>query len=201
MDRKMAAENASSQENGDSLYIKNMVCNRCIIVVRQELEKLGISPVAVGLGEVHLREKQNSEQLEKIRAALSAVGFELIDNKKSKLIEVIKRIIIDVVHHQIKLKTNLSDYLAQEIGKDYSYLSNLFSDVEGTTIEQYFIHQKIERVKELLVYDELTLSEIAHEMRYSSVAHLSNQFKKVTGLTPSHFKKVKDNKRTPIDQL
>jgi len=192
---------ASSQENGESLYIKNMVCNRCIIVVRQELEKLGISPVAVSLGEVHLKEKQDSGQLEKIRGSLSAVGFELIDNKKSKLIEEIKSVIIDVVHHQIKLKTNLSDYLAQEIGKDYSYLSNLFSDVEGTTIEQYFIHQKIERVKELLVYDELTLSEIAHEMRYSSVAHLSNQFKKVTGLTPSHFKKVKDNKRTPIDQL
>ena len=197
----MAAENTSSQENGESLYVKNMVCNRCIIVVRQELEKLGISPIAVALGEVHLKEKQDSGQLEKIRASLSAVGFELIDNKKSKLIEEIKSVIIDVVHHQIKLKTNLSDYLAREIGKDYSYLSNLFSDVEGTTIEQYFIHQKIERVKELLVYDELTLSEIANEMRYSSVAHLSNQFKKVTGLTPSHFKKIKDNKRTPIDQL
>jgi len=201
MDRKIMTENSSSKENIERLYIKNMVCSRCIIVVQQELEKLGITPLAIDLGEVRLKEKPAPGQLEKIRTSLSAVGFELIDDKKSRLIEQIKSVLIDVVHHQKKLKTNLSDYLAEQIGKDYSFQSNLFSEVEGTTIEQYFIHQKIERVKELLVYDELTLGEIAYEMRYSSIAHLSNQFKKVTGLTPSHFKKIKENKRTPIDQI
>jgi len=194
-------ENSPANTNAETLHIKNMVCNRCVMVVQQELEKLGIIPLAVTLGEVRLAERPSLEMVEHLRSSLSAVGFELIDDKKSRLIEQVIGLIIDLVHHQKKLKTNLSDYLAMEIGKDYSYISNLFSEVAGTTIEQYVIHQKIERVKELLVYDELTLSEIAHEMYYSSVAHLSNQFKKITGLTPSHFKKIKDNKRTPIDQL
>jgi YesN/AraC family two-component response regulator len=201
MDRKEVTENSSATGNAEKLHIKNMVCNRCIIVVQQELEKLGIHPVSVVLGEVRLMDSPTPEQLQSIRTALSSVGFELIDDKKSQLIEQVKGLIIDVVHHQKKLKSNLSDYLAMQIGKDYSYISNLFSEVEGTTIEQYVIHQKIEKVKELLVYDELTLSEIAHQMYYSSVAHLSNQFKKITGLTPSHFKRIKDNKRTPIDQV
>lgn len=194
-------ESVSTNENSEHIHIKNMVCNRCIMVVQQELEKLDIHPLSVKLGEVRLAQKPTPEQLQQIRASLSAVGFELIDDKKSQLIEHVKGLIIDVVHNQKKLKSNLSDYLAMEIGKDYSYISNLFSEVEGTTIEQYVIHQKIEKVKELLVYDEMTLSEIAHKMYYSSVAHLSNQFKKITGLTPSHFRKIKDNKRTPIDQV
>ncbi len=201
MDRKVTTENSSTKSQADILHIKNMVCNRCVMVVQQELEKLGIFPLVVTLGEVRLAEKPSAERLDIIRSSLSAVGFELIDDRKSMLIEQVKGLIIDVVHRHKKLKTNLSDYLAMEIGKDYSHISNLFSDVEGTTIEQYVIHQKIEKVKELLVYDELTLSQIAYEMHYSSVAHLSNQFKKITGLTPSHFKKIKDNKRTPIDQV
>jgi AraC-like DNA-binding protein len=200
MDRKIIESTAAPDEVG-KLYIKNMVCHRCIIVVQQELDKLGIKPASVRLGEVDLVENPTPELLANIRTALSAVGFELIDDRKSRLIERIKSTIIDVVHHQKKLKTNLSDYLAEEIGKDYSHLSSLFSEVEGTTIEQYAIHQRIERVKELLVYNELTLSQIAYEMGYSSVAHLSNQFKKVTGLTPSHFKKIRDNKRIPIDRV
>ena len=201
MDWKGITENPAVNEGADKLHIKNMVCNRCIIVVRQELEKLGFDPVSITLGEVRLKENPTPEQLQSVRNALLAVGFELIDDKKSQLIEQVKGLIIDVVHHQKKLKSNLSDYLAMQIGKDYSYISNLFSEVEGTTIEQYVIHQRIEKVKELLVYDELTLSEIAHQMYYSSVAHLSNQFKKITGLTPSHFRKIKENKRTPIDQV
>ena len=178
-----------------------MVCHRCVIVVQQELEKLGIKPIAIRLGEVDLSGSPTQVQLDQIRHALAAVGFELIDDRKSKLIEQIKNLIIDVVRNEKKLKTNLSDYLGEQIGKDYSHLSNLFSEVEGTTIEQYSIHQRIERVKELLVYDELTLSQIAYEMGYSSVAHLSNQFKKVTGLTPSHFKKIGKNRRVPLDEV
>ena len=201
MDRKTITENAVTRETAESIHIKNMVCNRCIMVVQQELEKLGVRPMSVTLGEARFTERPTPEQLLGIRDALSAVGFELIDDKKSQLIEQVKGLILDVVHHQKKLKSNLSDFLAMQIGKDYSYISNLFSEVEGTTIEQYVIHQKIEKVKELLVYDELTLSEIAHQMHYSSVAHLSNQFKKITGLTPSYFRKIKDNKRLPIDQV
>jgi AraC-like DNA-binding protein len=130
------------------------------------------------------------------------LGFELIDDKKSRIIEKIKNTIIQLVHHQDSgLKNNLSEVLSSELHHDYNYLSNLFSEIEGTTIEKYFIAQKIERVKELLVYDQLSLSEIAFQLNYSSVAYLSNQFKKVTGLTPSHFKQIKENKRKPLDQL
>ena len=178
-----------------------MVCSRCIMIVQQELDKLNVKPLSIELGEVHLAGKLSPSLIENIRASLSSVGFELIDDKRSKLIEQIKSVIIDVVHHRKKIKTNLSDHLAEQIAKDYSFLSNLFSEVEGTTIEQYYIHQKTERVKELLIYGELTISEIAYQMGYSSIAHLSNQFKKVTGLTPSHFKKIRDNRRTPIDQV
>ncbi len=187
--------------NTSKLYIRNMVCDRCTLVVGQELEKLGLVPLAISLGEVVLREDPSPSMREVIRGALARAGFQLIDDKKSRMIEQIRNAIIDVVQHQKKLVTNLSDYLAGQIGKDYAYLSTLFSEVEGTTIEQYYIHQKIEKVKELLVYDELNLSEIAHQLGYSSVAHLSNQFKKVTGLTPSHFKKIGENKRIPIDKI
>lgn len=178
-----------------------MVCDRCTLVVSQELEKLGVAPLSVSLGEVVFKEEITLSIREEIREALARVGFGLIDDKKSRIIEQIRSAIIDVVQHQRKLRSNLSDYLADHIGKDYAYLSSLFSEVEGTTIEQYYIHQKIEKVKELLVYDELNLSEIAHQLGYSSVAHLSNQFKKVTGLTPSHFKKIGDIKRIPIDRV
>ncbi len=184
------------------LYIKNMVCNRCILVVKNELEKLHLTPKNIGLGEVSLAEDLSPDQINTIQSALLPLGFELIDDKKSKIIEKIKNTIIQLVHHQEEdMKLNLSEVLKQELNHDYNYLSNLFSDVEGTTIEKYYIAQKIEKVKELLVYDELTLSEIAHQLNYSSVAYLSNQFKKVTGLTPSHFKQIKEQKRKPIDKV
>ncbi|MEZ4805480.1 MAG: AraC family transcriptional regulator [Bacteroidia bacterium] len=184
------------------LYIKNMVCNRCILVVKNELSKLNLEITNIGLGEVDFNNDLSDNQLKAIEFILQPLGFELIDNKKSKLIEKIKNIIIDLVHRQDgELKNNLSEILKNELNQDYNYLSNLFSEVEGSTIEKYFIAQKIEKVKELLVYDELSLSEIAFQLNYSSVAYLSNQFKKVTGLTPSHFKRIKEDKRKPLDKV
>ena len=183
-------------------YIKNMVCNRCIMVVKNELEKMGFEPLKVILGEVELSRELSSSDKDRINKHLLTFGFELIDDKRSRIIGQIKSSIIELVHHHnSKLKTNLSEYLSSKLHHDYTYLSNLFSEVEGTTIEKYFIAQKIERVKELLVYDELSLSEIAFQLNYSSVAHLSNQFKKVTGLTPSHFKNIKSDKRKPLDEV
>ena len=184
------------------LFIKNMVCNRCIMVVQSELEKLGLGIKKIKLGEVVLEKPLDSEQKHSIEQILIPLGFEVIDDKKSQIIEKIKTIIIDQVHHaDNEPKMNLSDILCTQLNHDYNYLSNLFSEVEGTTIEKYFIAQKIEKVKELLVYDELSLSEIAHRLNYSSVAYLSNQFKKVTGLTPSYFKQIKEDKRKPLDHL
>jgi AraC-type DNA-binding domain-containing proteins len=172
------------------------------MVVKKELEALGYMPTNVVLGEVDLGRRISDDEKNAINTHLQTFGFELIDDKKSQLIGQIKAAIVDVVHHQQNdLKLNLSDYLKQKIQHDYTYLSNLFSEVEGTTIEKYFIAQKIEKVKELLVYDELTLSEIAFQLSYSSVAHLSSQFKKVTGLTPSHFKEIKAYKRKPLDEV
>ncbi len=185
-----------------SLFIKNMVCNRCIMVVQQELEKLGLDVKSVTLGEVKFGKEPISEERKQIEAVLVPLGFEVIDDKKSRIIEKIKTIIIDLVHHQDNdARVNLSELLSSELRHDYNYLSNLFSEVEGTTIEKYFIAQKIEKVKELLVYDELSLSEIAYRLNYSSVAYLSNQFKKVTGLTPSHFKQIREDKRKPLDKV
>src|SRR5690606_8195998 len=185
-----------------TIHIKNMVCNRCILVVRQEVEKLGFHVQAIKLGEVTLLGKPDSEQRAKIAGVLEPLGFELIDDKKSQLIERIKTIVIAWVREQDGERTvNLSDILTDQLHHDYNYLSNLFSEVEGITIEKYHIAQKIERVKELLVYDELSLSEIAYQLGYSSVAYLSNQFKKVTGLSPSHFKKIKEEKRKPLDEV
>lgn len=184
------------------LFIKNMVCNRCIMTVESQLEKLNLKIKDIQLGEVTLEENLTTEQKEELNHALRSFGFEIIDDKKSRLIEQIKKQIIELVHNlNNDFKTNLSDLLSNRLNHDYNYLSNLFSDVEGRTIENYFIAQKIEKVKELLVYDELTLSEIAFKMNYSSVAYLSNQFKKVTGLTPSHFKKIRKNRRQPLDQV
>jgi AraC-like DNA-binding protein len=188
--------------NTEKLYVKNMVCDRCKMVVKSELEKLGISPSNVELGEITLDKPLSDDQRYRIKNTLEPLGFELIDDKKSRLIEQIKTLIIELVHYNNNdLKINLSDYLSDKLHHDYNYISNLFSEIEGTTIEKYFIAQKIEKVKELLVYDELSLSEIAFRLNYSSAAHLSNQFKKVTGLTPSHFKEVKTNKRKPLDKV
>jgi len=188
--------------NTATLYIKNMVCNRCKMVVKAELEKLGFSTLSVQLGEVELSGDLDEIGKQRINQALHKLGFSLIDDKKSRLIEQVKKLIIDLVHrNNSELKLNLSDYLSDKLHHDYNYLSNLFSEVEGTTIEKYFIAQKIEKVKELLVYDELSLSEIAYQLNYSSVAYLSNQFKKITGLTPSYFKNIKGQKRTPLDEV
>jgi AraC-like DNA-binding protein len=185
-----------------TLFVKNMVCNRCIMVVQNELEKLGLDFTNIKLGEVTLAKELQSDERISLETALVALGFEVIDDKKSRIIEKIKNSIIDLVHHQDNdSKSNLSELLSKEINHDYNYLSNLFSEVEGTTIEKYFIAQKIEKVKELLVYDELSLSEIALRLNYSSVAYLSNQFKKVTGLTPSYFKQIKEEKRKPLDKV
>jgi AraC-like DNA-binding protein len=179
-----------------------MVCNRCIIMVKQVLEKLGVAHINVQLGEIELEEDLSIEQLSELTKQLHELGFELIDDRKKRIIEKIKNRIIKLVHQSNELpKHNISDILSEELHYDYNYLSSFFSEIENTTIEKYIISQKVERVKELLVYDELTLNEIADQMGYSSVAHLSNQFKKVTGLTPGYFKKIKENKRKPLDEL
>ncbi len=179
-----------------------MVCNRCIMVVQNELEKFGLEFTHIKLGEVTLAKELTATDRTLLEQKLVALGFEVIDDKKSRIIEKIKNIIIDLVHHQDNdTKNNLSDILSEKINHDYNYLSNLFSEVEGTTIEKYFIAQKIEKIKELLVYDELSLSEIALRLNYSSVAYLSNQFKKVTGLTPSYFKQIRAEKRKPLDEV
>ena len=178
------------------------MCNRCIMVVQQVFENLGYPPVRIALGEVETMNPMPSDDAKELRKKLVSFGFELIDDTKSQLIEKIKNTIVQMVHHSHEaLKTNHSSYIESHLNRDYSYLSTLFSEVEGTTIEKYIIHQKIERVKELLVYNELTLSEIADKMGYSNVAYLSGQFKKVTGLTPSHFRQVKENKRKPLDRI
>lgn len=186
----------------NTLFIKNMVCNRCILVVQNELDKLGIPANSIKLGEISLKKELAAKERKALEDALGPLGFQLIDDKKGQIIEKIKNVIIDLVHYRDnEIKNNLSVVLSDALHSDYNYLSNLFSEIEGTTIEKYFIAQKIEKVKELLVYDELSLSEIAHRMNYSSVAYLSNQFKKVTGLTPSHFKKIREDKRKPLDQV
>jgi AraC-like DNA-binding protein len=154
------------------------------------------------LGEVDIMESISSEQREQMKIALLKSGLELMDDKRAVLIERIKNAIVELVHHTDEIiKINFSDYLSEKLNHDYTYLSNLFSEVQGTTIEQFMIAHKIERVKELIIYDELNLTEIAWKMHYSSVAHLSNQFKKVTGLSPSHFKQLKDKRRSPIEEV
>lgn len=179
-----------------------MVCDRCILVVKQELDKLSLVAASIKLGEVQLAKEPNEKQLTQLKDCLAAVGFELLDDAKKKLIEKIKNIIVQQIHYtDADDKHNFSEILSQKVHKDYSYLSGLFSEVEGITIEKYIILQKIEKAKELLVYDELSLSEISYKLGYSSVAHLSAQFKKVTGLTPSHFKKLGGLHRKPLDKI
>lgn len=184
------------------LYIKNMVCIRCKMVVKGELTKLGLHPVVVELGEAEVIETLSPLQHEQVRAAFLSSGLELMDDKKSMLIQKIKNVIIELVHYSEEpLAINFSEYLSQQLNHDYTYMANLFSEVQGITIEKFFISHKIERVKELLVYNELNLTEIAYKMHYSSVAHLSTQFKKVTGLTPSHFKQLKNKRRSMLEDL
>ena len=179
-----------------------MVCNRCILVVKQELEKLQIESNKVSLGEIETTIDLPKEKIQQLAMNLNALGFELLDNAKQQIIEKIKNIIIQQVHYTPdESHHNFSEILSNNLLKDYSYLSRLFSEVEGITIEKYAINQKIEKVKELIIYDELSLSEIAYKLGYSSVAHLSNQFKKVTGFTSTYFKKIGQNKRKPLDEV
>lgn len=179
-----------------------MVSNRCKILVKDELRKLGLHFIVVELGEVEVMETLSESQSESLKAALLESGLELMDDKKSILIEKIKNVIIEMVHHTEELvKVNFSQLLSEKLNHDYTYLANLFSEVQGTTIEHFVIAHKVERIKELIMYGELSISEIAWKMNYSSVAHLSNQFKKVTGLSPSHFKQLKDKRRSPLEEV
>ena len=179
-----------------------MVSNRCKMAVKEELKKLGLHFIVVDLGEVEIMENISMSQREQLKKVLLDSGLELMDDKKSMLIEKIKNVIIEMVHHSTEnIKVNFSDYLSEKMNHDYTYLSNLFSEVQGTTIEQFIISHKTERIKELIIYGELNITEIAWKMNYSSVAHLSSQFKKVTGLSPSHFKQLKDKRRNPIEEI
>ncbi len=187
-----------------TLFIRNMVCNRCIKVVREELERLGLDVRSVGLGEAVVTGNIGGSMLQKVKGALERNGFELIEDRRVKIIEQIKLAVLRLVRSQAledEFSGKYSDYIARELGQDYQGLSTLFSSMESVTIEQYVILQKIERVKELLKYGELTLSEISYKLGYSSVQYLSNQFKKTTGLTPSHFKKMMENSRKPLDKV
>ncbi|TDD97089.1 helix-turn-helix domain-containing protein [Flavobacterium cellulosilyticum] len=184
------------------LYIKNMVCGRCEIAVKLEFEQLKLPIFSLKLGEVEIARDLIENERQTLAYNLKLLGFELLEDKSSKIIEQIKNRIIELVHYQNdKLKVNLSNYLSANLAQDYSSLSKLFSDVEGITIEHYFIAQKIEKAKELLVYDELSISQIAIDLNYSSVAHLSKQFKKVTGFTPTQFKNEKSGCRNALDKL
>lgn len=193
-------ENKKRQDN--ILYIKNMVCRRCVMAVEDLLERLGLHPVSIDLGSASIEEDITPEMKGRIAAELEKIGFELIDDRKSRLIEQIRSEVIRLVHYSGEgIRTNLSDYLSSKLNRDYGYLSKLFSEVSGTTIEKYFIAQKIERAKELLAYGELSLNEIADLLGYSSAAYLSAQFKSVTGLTPSYFRKGKRGMRKPLDKV
>lgn len=179
-----------------------MVSTRCKMMVKEALRKLGLHFIVVDLGIVDVMETLTKEQKEALQILLLNVGLELMDDKKAMLIEKIKNVIIEMVHYADELpKTNFSDFISKKLDYDYTYLANLFSEVQGTTIEQYIISHKIERIKELIVYGEMNITEIANKMNYSSVAHLSSQFKKATGLTPSHFKQLKEKRRIPIEEI
>jgi len=187
-----------------TLHIKNMVCNRCIKVVREEMEKLNYNVYEIELGEVILTSDKDNFNMDRIRTALENNGFELIDSRNANIIERVKILIINLIHNNSFnnfSEINLREEIGKEAGLSYQYVSTLFSSMQGITIEKYIIHQKIEKVKELLVYAELTLSEIAYSLGYSSVQHLSNQFKKITGLSPGYFKKLKSKKRISLDKI
>ena len=179
-----------------------MVSSRCEMAVKVALKSLGLHFIVVDLGEVEVMETLSQEQREQFKIALLDSGLELMDDKRAVLIEKIKNAIVEMVHHtNEQMKVNFSEFLSEKLNHDYTYLANLFSEVQGTTIEQFIIAHKIERIKELIIYGELNITEIAWKMNYSSVAHLSNQFKKVTGLTPSHFKQLKEKRRRPIEEI
>ncbi len=178
------------------LYIKYMVSLRCKMVVKEELKKMGLQYANVELGTVELAEDITEAQYKELKANLLKSDLELLDSRKSMLIEKIKAVVVEMVHYADELpKVNFSDYLSEKLGYDYTYLVNVFSEVKGINIQQYVIMHKIEKVKELLLYDGLSLAEIAHKLRYSSVAHLSNQFKKVTGLAPSFYRQIKKKRK------
>ena len=184
------------------LYIKFMVSLRCKMLVKQELKNLGIHYSSVDLGLVEIIGEITEDKRNKLKAALLKSGLELMDDKKSILIEKIKIIITEMIHYNEELpKVKYSEYISNIMGYDYTYLANVFSEVEGITIEHYIIAHKIEKVKELLIYDELNLSEISYSMNYSSVSHLSTQFKKVTGLTPTYFKNLKEKRRINLEKV
>ena len=175
---------------------------RCKIMVKEALKKLGLHYIMVDLGEVEIMENLSVEKREQLKSALVNAGLELMDDRRSVLIEKIKNVIVEMVHYTDELpKTNFSDFISKKLAHDYTYLANLFSEVQGTTIEQFIILHKTERIKELIIYGELNITEIANKMNYSSVAHLSTQFKKVTGLSPTHFKQLKDKRRNPIEEI
>lgn len=179
-----------------------MVSTRCKMMVKEALKKLGLHFIVVDLGVVEVMEILSEEQREELQIMLLNAGLELMDDKKAMLIEKIKKVIIEMIHYTDELpKSKFSDFISKKLNYDYTYLANLFSEVQGTTIEHYIISHKIERIKELIVYGEMNITEIAHNMNYSSVAHLSSQFKKATGLTPSHFKQLKDKRRMPIEEI
>jgi AraC family transcriptional regulator len=185
------------------LYIKNMVCDRCILIVRQEVEKVGLQVKDIALGKVALNIAPSPEQLQELTVSLQAQGFQLIDKQRNQLVEQVKNKVIERVHHAPlhNLTESLTQLVAKDLNKEYAYLSRLFSEVEGITVEKYVIQQKVEKVKELLEYGELNLNEIAFKMGYSSSAHLSTQFKSVTGMTPSHYKATTHHDRKPLDQV
>ena len=179
-----------------------MVSNRCKIAVKEELKKLGLHFIMVDLGEIEIMENITHYQREQLKIALLNAGFELMDSTRAILIEKIKNIIIQMVHHNNEMITvNFSDYLCEKLNHDYNYMSKIFSEVKGITIQQFIIIHKVEKIKELLLYDELNLTEISYKLNYSSVAHLSNQFRKITGLSPTQFKHLKDKRRSPIEEL
>ncbi len=179
-----------------------MVSNRCKMAVKEELRKMGLHFVVVELGEVDVMETLTAEQRTELNQGLLASGLELMDDKRAVMIEKVIHVITEMIHHSEEMpKVNYSDFISAKVGYDYTYLSNVFSEVKGITVQQFIIMHKIERVKELLLYEELNLTEISYKMHYSSVAHLSNQFKKVTGLTPSQFKLLKDRRRSPIEDI
>jgi len=184
------------------LYIKNMVSNRCKMIVKSELEEFGLHFIIVDLGEVEIMENISEEQRTLLNKSLEKSGLGLLDDKKRVLIEKIKNIIVELVYYaEQQPKINLSDFLSSKLNYDYTYLANLFSESQNITIEHFYLNHKIERVKELLVYDEITLTEIAFKLHYSSVAHLSNQFKKMTGLTPSNYKNLRIKKRKASENV
>ncbi len=184
------------------IYIKYMVSLRCKLVVKEELKKLGMHYINVDLGTVEILEDINQIQKQELKKNLLKYGLELLDDRRNILIERIKSLIIEMIHYSDELpKVNYSEYISEQLGYDYTYLSNIFSEVKGITIQQFIIIHKIERVKELLLYDEINLTEISYQLHYSSVAHLSNQFKKITGLTPSYYKKIKKMRRRNLEDL